>query len=320
MIEVDTHPVQTEDTSVLTSCVIICAYTEERWDLLCKAIESVVGQHQQPDRLVICIDHNERLFERASARWNGSNEAGFPVHVLANAFDGRLGSARNTGVGVSQEEIIAFLDDDAAAHPDWLKKIVGDFENDVVAVGGAPHPRFETSRPSWFPLEFDWVFGCTYKGLPTRILPVKHLIGASMAARRDGLVAIGGFHSDNHDDMDMCHRLSHQFPTSRILFDPDATVSHYVPASRVTWAYFWRRCYSVNKGKVLAFHNMGGAANLSAERSFVLKSLRTGARTALRDLLKGRTNELRRLIVSVCGIGLAGLGHIAGRLATPSGV
>ena len=80
----------------------------------------------------------------------------------------------------------------------------------VVAVGGAPMPEFEGARPRWFPFEFDWVFGCAYSGLPEKQAPLARLIGANMSVRRLALAEIGGFHSDNHDDMDMCHRLMHR--------------------------------------------------------------------------------------------------------------
>ena len=85
---------------------------------------------------------------------------------------GRLGSARNTGVEQASSEIVAFLDDDAAADPDWLKFMVAPYDQpEVVAVGGAPLPVFETPRPAWFPPQLDWVFGCYYDGLPTELAP-----------------------------------------------------------------------------------------------------------------------------------------------------
>ena len=87
-------------------------------------------------------------------------------------------------------------------------------------------------------------------------MPLGRLIGANMSVRRAALHQIGGFHSDNHDDMDMCHRLMNTRPADQIVYEPMAQVHHHVPRSRTTWSYFWRRCFVVNKGKVEAFRQM----------------------------------------------------------------
>lgn len=293
--------------------VVICAYTTDRWQLLESAVDSVQRQLLRPRELIVCIDHNDDLLARARRRWQDSDLA-VPMTVVANRFDGHLGSARNTGAALASGDIVAFLDDDAAAAQDWLQALVGPYEDPaVVAVGGAPLPVFETQRPRWFPEEFQWVFGCAYRGLPTRQAPVSHLIGASMSVRRDALEEVGGFHSDDHDDMDLSHRVAHRRPGARILFEPAATVSHHVPAQRVTWHYFWRRCYTVNRGKVAAFDAMGDAANLRAELTFVLRSLSRGTAANLRDAWHGDIAGIARVAVTVAGIVLAGAGNVAGR-------
>ena len=232
--------------------------------------------------------------------------------IVANKYEGRLGSARNTAVELANGEVIAFLDDDAAASADWLEKLIAPYEDGRVgAVGGAPYPVFETGRPRWFPHEFDWVFGCAYRGLPSTRAPLAHLIGANMSARRSVLQEIGGFHSDNHDDMDMCHRIA--FARHQVVYEPLATVHHFVPATRTTWHYFWRRCYLVNQGKVEAFANMQEAAHLGAELSFVGRTLTAGILIEMRQMLRGDVYGLVRIAAMIAGIGLAGLGHLSGR-------
>ena len=174
---------------------------------------------------------------------------------------------------------MVFIDDDAWSEPDWLDRLLMPYNDGrVVAVGGAPLPEFESARPSWFPVEFDWVFGCAYDGLPQTRATQARLIGANMSVRRKALAAIDGFHSDNHDDMDMCHRLMHAFPGGLIVYEPRARVRHHVPTARTTWHYFWRRCFFVNKGKVEAFRQMEEAASLSADFGFVGRAMTHGVR------------------------------------------
>jgi glycosyltransferase involved in cell wall biosynthesis len=292
--------------------VIICAYTEDRWDLLLGAVDSIYAQRLAPQEVVVCVDHNPALFERCRDHW-ATHGAAVPTTVVENRYDGHLGSARRTAAEIATGEFLAFLDDDAAAEPEWLERMLGVYEDpQVIAVGGSPRPLFATGRPRWFPPECDWVFGCAYEGLPTTAAPVLHVIGAAMSVRRADLAAIGYFHSDNHDDMDMCHRLLDYAPGRTIVYEPDAVVRHFVSADRVTWTYFWRRCFFVNRGKVAAFRGMGAASNLRAERTFARRALTEGVGRGLRQLWRGDPGGLLRSGALCLGVGLAGLGYATG--------
>lgn len=296
-----------------TVSVIICAYTEDRWSLLEDCVASVEAQTAPPIEIILCIDHNEELLRRSEQHFVWGRSAGaIPLTVVANKYDGHLGSARNTAAEIASGEVLAFLDDDATAAADWLEQLIAPYSNScVAAVGGAPLPVFEEQRPRWFPREFDWVFGCAYSGLPSARAQLAHLIGANMSVRRSALQEISGFHSDNHDDMDMCLRLA--FAQYNILYEPLAVVSHFVPAARTTWRYFWRRCYFVNLGKVEAFANMQGAAHLGAELAFVGRIITRGIPAGMHQALRGDLYGLVRAGAMVAGIVLASLGHLSGR-------
>ena len=296
-----------------TVSVIICAYTEDRWRQLKSSVTSVEAQTIPPHEIIICIDHNEELLRKSEEYFESGRPAGaIPLMVIANKYNGRLGSARNTAAEFASGEVLAFLDDDAAAATDWLERLISPYHDEQVgAVGGAPLPAFEAKRPRWFPYEFDWVFGCAYRGLPSARTPLVHLIGANMSARRSILQEIGGFHSDNHDDMDMCHRIA--FARYQVLYEPLAIVRHFVPADRTTWRYFWRRCYFVNRGKVEAFANMREAAHLGAELAFVRRILTAGILAEIRRVIQGDLYGLARTGAMIAGIVLAGLGHLSGK-------
>lgn len=297
----------------LTISVIICAYTEDRWLLLKKAVASVDSQALAPIEIILCIDHNDKLLEKSRRYFKAKRPASaIPMTVVANKYDGHLGSARNTAAELARGDVLAFLDDDAVAAPDWLEWLISPYsEKRVAAVGGAPLPVFEARRPRWFPRQFDWVFGCAYEGLPSTRSPLAHLIGANMSVKRSALEKIGGFHSDDHDDMDMCHRIA--FAQHEVMYEPRAVVRHFVPVVRTTWRYFWRRCYFVNKGKVEAFANMKDAAHLGAEVTFVMRTLAAGVPAEIRQIVRGDAYGLLRAGAIMAGIGLAGLGHVSGK-------
>ena len=296
--------------------VIIPTYTEKRWSLLTAAVTSAQRQSPAPHEIVVCVDHNRVLFERCRAQWRDSDFNGSPpVVVVENRHDGHLGASRTTGAEVASGDVLLFLDDDAEAEPGWLARLLCRLDDPgVVAVGGAPLPVYEKPRPRWFPHEFDWVFGCAYRGLPEATGPVLRVIGANMAVRKADIAAIGGFHSDDHDDLDMCHRLLERFPDRRILYEPSAIVRHHVSGDRLTWRFFWRRCFFVNRSKVAAMRSMGPAANMAAERRFAGRALTTGVLTELRAALGGDASGLLRAAALCAGLGISGLGYAVGTL------
>ena len=212
-------------------------------------------------------------------------------------------------------EVLAFLDDDAAAEPSWLEYLLAPYRcSRTIAVGGAPLPKFETTRPAWFPANFDWVFGCAYEGLPRELAPLRHLIGANMSVRREVFEEIGGFHSIDFDDLDLCMRIAAQRPQQSLLYEPRAVVHHYVPAQRVAWKYFWRRCFFVNREKVEAFAAMGDAANLRSERAFVRRAVTTQLATDIRSVKNGEWIGISRSGAMVIGTMMAAAGHVVGRV------
>jgi glucosyl-dolichyl phosphate glucuronosyltransferase len=316
-----------------TATVIIPAYTLNRWGLLSDAVASVEAQTRPPIELILCIDHNRELLERCEERWGKNvSAAGFPIHVVPNRFEQdeegagahvkahgskrRFGAgwARNSGAEIACGDVLVFLDDDAAAAPDWLEHLLAPYDDSrTVAVGGAPLPAYETDRPPWFPANFDWVFGCAYEGMPKELAPVGHLIGANMSVRRGVFEEIGGFHSIDFDDLDLCMRVAAQRPGQHLLYEPRAIVHHYVPAQRVAWRYFWRRCFFVNREKVEAFADMGEAANIRAEREFVRRAISTQLAADINDVLRGHWVGLSRIGAMIVGVVMAGTGHLVGR-------
>jgi glucosyl-dolichyl phosphate glucuronosyltransferase len=294
----------------LSFSVVICAYTQARWLRLLEAVASAKAQSLEPLEIIVCIDHNPELAESCREAWPEDTDG---VRVIENRYPGRLGSARNTALEIVRGSVVAFLDDDACAGSDWLLRLAELYDSDprIQAVGCSPRPRFERDRPTWFPYEFDWVFGCAYRGLPTERGSVGRLIGAAMSVRRSAALAVRGFHSDNHDDMDLSHRLIHHYGPESVVYDPSIRVAHYVTAERLTWSYFWRRCFMVNRGKVLAFRDMEEAGNLSADVAFGRSILRNAVP---RYVLAPRERRPLSAVASIVGILLAGLGHLVGRI------
>jgi GT2 family glycosyltransferase len=172
----------------LQASVILCAYTQERWNDLVAAVDSIRRQNTPAGEIIIVIDHNLDLYKMAVAQ--------FPeIRVLENKGLRGLSGARNTGTENAGYPVVVFMDEDATADPDWLTQLLPGYQDEqVIGVGGAVIPNWLGKLPAWFPEEFAWVVGCTYKGLPETVAPVRNMLGCNMSFRREVFDRAGGFH------------------------------------------------------------------------------------------------------------------------------
>ena len=236
--------------------------------------------------------------------------------MVANEDGKGLSGARNTAVRYVQADVVAFLDDDATAEPDWLERLLAAYgDEDVVAVGGAVMARWEDGdRPAWFPEEFDWVVGCSYRGLPVVRTPVRNLIGCNMSFRVSDLLAIGGFDESlgrqggdgaGCEETELCIRAARQRDGARIIYEPAARVWHHVPRERATWSYFATRARAEGRSKARVAALVGTDDALRAERAYVRRTLPAAV---LRGL--GRAARLDRSGAAQAGSVIAGLAMV----------
>jgi GT2 family glycosyltransferase len=300
--------------------VVICAYTMDRWDALVDAVHTSLAQSVQPDEVVVVIDYNEELYRRAALELGGPN-----VAVLTNRATKGLSGARNTGVALSSGDIVAFLDDDAYAEPDWLEQLVRPMADDgVVGVGGWVLPHWESEPAKWLPETFYWILGCSYAGLPETNSRLRNPIGANMAMRRRLFTQVGGFTSGigrigqiplGCEETELCIRYSARFPDERFVLSRDAVVHHRVPASRLTWHYFWTRCWAEGLSKALVSSLVGSQSGLASERRHVMRSLPKEFGRSLRMLPRHPLSAVTRSALILAGTAYAVAGLVRGRLA-----
>jgi len=193
--------------------VVVCAYNEAANLEACLASLAKVDY---PDLEVVVVDDGSTDATLDIARR-------FPFRVLPVPHAG-LSVARNAGTRACTGEIVAFLDADAACHPEWPHHLALSMADDGVCAAGGPNLPRPTAGLVERAVDAS-------PGNPVEVLNApdraEHLAGCNCAVRRDLLLACGGFQADftaAGDDVDLFWRLLDA--GNGVAFSPAAQVRH----------------------------------------------------------------------------------------------
>lgn len=240
--------------------IIIC--THNRAPLLARTLEALARARVPPgcavEAIVVdnnCTDETPAIVRRAAAR------CPFPVRYDVERRQGKS-YALNRAMSIATGDILALTDDDVLPAGDWLTRIVENFRaRELVFLFGKVLPRWESPPPPelitlrgrdiWGPLALidygDEPVDYDAASFGRRRLP----IGANLALRRDVVAQVGGWRTDlgkvdntliAGEDRELCVRL-YRAGLYAGFYDPSVCVRHYVPAARMTRAYFRRWFY-----------------------------------------------------------------------------
>jgi glycosyltransferase involved in cell wall biosynthesis len=194
--------------------VVVCCYNAASTLDQCLAS---LGQLEYPNYEVIVVDDGskDRTFEIA---------AQYDVRTI-RVPNGGLSKARNLGIEAAQGEVVAFIDSDAYADPDWLYYTVSALEeHGAAAVGG----------PNLSPPQDGFIAQCVDEspGNPTCVLVdnerAEHIPGCNMAFLKEAFNVVGLFDAQHRaagDDVDLCWRLL--VADKKIVYHPSAIVWHH---------------------------------------------------------------------------------------------
>ncbi|MBJ7458400.1 MAG: glycosyltransferase family 2 protein [Thermoleophilaceae bacterium] len=297
---------------------IVCAYTMSRLGELSRAVESLENQSRPVDEIIVVIDNNRELMAVASERFTSAI-------VVENAGARGLSTARNTGVALATGDVIFFLDDDATAAEDWIERILAVYaDSRAVGVGGRVEPVWPGLRPSWFPEEFDWVVGCSYRGLPEQTAEVRNMIGANMSFRKEVFDTVGEFSAEigrvgtkplGCEETEFCIRVRRVIGAP-IVYEPSARISHLVTEERAGRRYFISRCYMEGLSKAVVVRLEGAGDGLSSERTYTTRVLPRGIMRGLADVVARRelSGFVRAFWISL-GVAITTAGYLRGSVA-----
>lgn len=212
--------------------VIVPTYRRPK-DLL-RCLEALKNQTRSPDEVLIIVRDTD------TETWSFLNTFDLdclPLCTVTVKVTGVI-AAMNAGLDVAQGDIIAFTDDDAAPHADWLKKIETYFFSDqtIGGVGGrdliyedkqlVEGEKETVGKIQWF----GRMIGNHHlgRGKPREVDILK---GVNMSFRRSAVSHLRfdrrmlGTGAQVHFEVEFCSKLKKL--GWKLIYDPEILVDHY---------------------------------------------------------------------------------------------
>ena len=292
--------------------VVVCTYSMDRYDDFTEAVESVLTQTYDPVEVVLVVDGNPEVYDRVEERFGDRND----VVTHCNDENKGLSFSRTKGVELSSGEVIAFLDDDAIAEPDWIEALVDGYEQtDGIAVGGRMVPEWVAGRPSFLPEEFYWLIGANYEERLEPWSEVRNTLGSNMSFRRTIFEEVGGFDEgmgltgENQiqaEETEFAMRMYDTFGKG-MLYVPEAVVAHKVFDYRTKPMWLIRRAFWQGYSK-RAVEELETEGSSNEETAFlwhlVTSSVPQRVVGLAQDPAAGKAQQLVMLFVLTACVGL----------------
>jgi mycofactocin system glycosyltransferase len=239
-----THPVPDRGGPFTATDVTIVIPARDRVASLTRCLRSLGPAHD-----VIVVDDGST--DPAAVR-DAASSAG--ARVLRRTRSAGPAQARNDGAAKTSAPLVAFVDSDLCAAPDWLAGLLGHFADPgvgavaprvVVPVGAGALSAYEAVRS---PLDLGAAPGAVGPGRRPAFVPA-----AALVARREALEQIGGFDPALRvgEDVDLVWRLAAAGWSVR--YEPSVRVLHPHRVGPRAWLA-QRVCYGASAGPLARRH------------------------------------------------------------------
>jgi glycosyltransferase involved in cell wall biosynthesis len=216
--------------SRLTSSVVVISY--KRTDILPKCLDALERMDVRANEVIVVARDTDQETRAYLTDWAASDPARRRMAIVSQP--GQL-VAMEAGYNLSRGDIVAFTDDDAQPHVDWMQRIMEHYERDA-AIGGVGGRDLlwrdgifmdgKTRRVGYI----DWlgrVVGDTYMAFPG-VQDVEALKGVNMSFRRQ-------YVRFDHNLLgtptiwpsDVSITLAARKLGARLICDPNILVDHY---------------------------------------------------------------------------------------------
>lgn len=299
--------------------VVICTYTEDLYPHLREAAESILQQTHSDIELVLVSDGSETVYDLMLEEFGDREDT---VVTMTEENVG-ISEARNRGIEMATGDIVAQIDDDAVAEPNWAEELVKVYEaTDALAVGGPIEGVWLAPRPWYLPEEFDWLVGVTFPGFADDGDDVRNTFESNLSFRREVFLDLGGYHPDlgpradryrHSEGAELGARLVEKYD-SGVIYSDEAIVRHKVFPERTRLWWLLTRAFEqgVSKRKMEQVTATASEEYGYLRRLFLEALPRRVAQLIRRPSLTG-VGQLVMLFVFTATVGLGyGYGLISG--------
>ena len=294
--------------------VVVCTYAHDRYEHFVDAVESVLSQTYEPLEVVLVVDGNERVFERVQTDFGDCER----VVTHCNDENRGVSASRTRGARVATGDVVAFIDDDAIADPDWVAALVDAYQSsDAIAVGGRMVGEWLAGRPWYLPEELYWLVGVTHRGFAESGDEVRNTFESNISFRRDVFLNLGGFdpelgpnaESYSHSEgAEIGTRLQAKYGRG-VVYNPDAVVAHKVFVHRTRLRWLLARAFEQGRSKRRLEHR--DAASNSEEGDYLRQLFLEHVPRRLRSLVRSPSLAAGvQLLMLFVFTGVVGCGYL----------
>ena len=210
----------------LRAVVVVATY--RRPDHVRTCLEHLAAQTVKPARTIVVDASPDELTRAVVAEFEG-------VEYRRNDRGaGTLATSRAIGIAGVDADVVAYIDDDAYAFPEWLEELLRPYDDPAIgavggrALNGQPGEADEGIGQIGLLLPDGRLTGY-FAADPGRVVETDHMLGANMSYRLDAAREVGGVHDHYpgtclREDADMPLRLRRA--GWRVVFAPRAVVRH----------------------------------------------------------------------------------------------
>ncbi len=253
-------------------CSVVVCTNAKRSDLLVKCIESLSEQTYE-DVEIICVSTVEALPEEIQSI----------AEIIVERRKG-VSIAKNVGIMAAKHEIVALTDDDCVCEPEWVEKLVEEYEGDVGCVTGGSFPTREGLWPAatnWYPVRR------VSKGGSSFFPPWWIGAGNNISLRKEVITDIGLFDEElgpgtryrGAEDLDVLYRMMNA--GFDVVYTPEAIIRHE-PLDTRSQVRTMMYGYRVGLGAFIAKHRYSAEAIRYFKKEFLRSQLRDSRNTFLK--------------------------------------
>ena len=234
--------------------------TRNRADLLRKTLKSIALQTFPFDEFEVIVVDNGSTDNTKQIVENCINDIK-NIRYLYDPIPG-LHVGRHRGLKEAKAELLVYADDDIEAFPEWLEGVWESFrDSNVVLAGGKNLPKWETEPPYWiYEMWMDindyghslWYLSILDFGNEIIEIDPGYVWGCNFSIRKKTLLEAKGFHPDGFPQDMIKYRGDGETSVSdyirkknyKTIYNPKASVYHFVPKNRMTLDYFCKRAFN----------------------------------------------------------------------------